>query len=94
MEFWKMHGLGNDFIFLDHFSLNSGAFNYPELARQLCHRQFGVGGDGLILVLPSAVAAARMRILIPMVQKRKCAATGSAVLPVLSLKRAIPGPIP
>ncbi len=62
MEFWKMHGLGNDFIFLDHFSLNSGAFNYPELARQLCHRQVGVGGDGLILVLPSAVAAARMRI--------------------------------
>jgi diaminopimelate epimerase (EC 5.1.1.7) len=65
MEFWKMHGLGNDFIFLDHFSMTAGDFNYPELAQQLCHRQFGVGGDGLILVLPSAIADARMRIFNP-----------------------------
>jgi diaminopimelate epimerase len=65
MEFWKMHGLGNDFIFLDHFSMSAGAFNYPQLAQRLCHRQFGVGGDGLILVLPSAVADARMRVFNP-----------------------------
>jgi diaminopimelate epimerase len=65
MEFWKMHGLGNDFIFLDHFSMTAGDFNFPELAQKLCHRQFGVGGDGLILVLPSTVADARMRIYNP-----------------------------
>lgn len=66
MEFIKMHGLGNDFVFIDHFhrqpAEGQGEGNYTELARQLCHRQFGVGGDGLIAVLPSQVADAKMRI--------------------------------
>ena len=62
MEFWKMHGLGNDFIFLDHFSAGANDFDYPLLARKLCQRKFGIGADGLILVLPSTAAAARMRI--------------------------------
>ena len=64
MEFTKMHGLGNDFIFIDHFQKHDLAetSNYPELARRLCHRQFGVGGDGLIVVLPSEQADAKMRI--------------------------------
>lgn len=69
MEIIKMHGLGNDFVFVDHFhnSMNQDASEktYPELARKLCHRQFGVGGDGLIVVLPSEVADARMRIFNP-----------------------------
>ncbi|WP_407307533.1 diaminopimelate epimerase [Desulfosporosinus sp. SB140] len=64
MEFVKMHGLGNDFVFLDHFSVTlDGNVDYPELARKLCHRQFGVGGDGLVVILPSKVADARMRII-------------------------------
>ncbi|KGK90461.1 diaminopimelate epimerase [Desulfosporosinus sp. HMP52] len=64
MEFIKMQGLGNDFVFLDRFSVSDedGTEDYPELARKLCHRQFGIGGDGLIVVLPSKVADARMRI--------------------------------
>jgi len=62
MEFIKMHGLGNDFVFLDHFSVSDEDVDYPELARKLCHRQFGIGGDGLVVVLPSNVADARMRI--------------------------------
>jgi len=59
-----MHGLGNDFVFIDHFDKQSEEKqpDYPELARKLCHRQFGVGGDGLIVVLSSQVADARMRI--------------------------------
>jgi len=61
MNFIKMHGLGNDFICLDHF-LFPPAADYSELALRLCHRQFGVGGDGLIAVLPSDKADARMRI--------------------------------
>ncbi len=64
MEIVKMHGLGNDFVFIDHFQGAPAELpDYPELARKLCHRQFGVGGDGLIMVLPSAKADARMRIL-------------------------------
>lgn len=66
MEIVKMHGLGNDFVFIDHFhSLpkdKDAGEGYPELAQKLCHRQFGIGGDGLIAVLPSQVADARMRI--------------------------------
>lgn len=61
MEFIKMHGLGNDFVFLDHFSI-SPQVDYSTLARKLCHRQFGVGGDGLVILLPSNIADARMRI--------------------------------
>ncbi|EGW37152.1 diaminopimelate epimerase [Desulfosporosinus sp. OT] len=62
MEFVKMHGLGNDFVFLDHFSVVSDV-DYSELAIKLCHRQFGIGGDGLVVILPSEVADARMRII-------------------------------
>ena len=66
MEIVKMQGLGNDFIFVDHFhnqpNIGDTEGAYPELAQKLCHRQFGVGGDGLIAVLPSQVADARMRI--------------------------------
>ena len=65
MEFIKMHGLGNDFVFLDHFSVSDEDVDYPELARKLCHRQFGIGGDGLAVILPSNVADARMRIFNP-----------------------------
>ncbi len=61
MEFVKMHGLGNDFVFLDHFSV-SPATDYPALARRLCDRHFGIGADGLIAILPSEAADARMRI--------------------------------
>lgn len=61
MEFTKMHGLGNDFIFIDQFSF-SRELDYPAFTRQVCHRQFGVGGDGIIVVLPSAIADAKMRI--------------------------------
>jgi len=62
MEFIKMHGLGNDFVFLDHFSVAADK-DYSELAKKLCHRQFGIGGDGLVVILPSEVADARMRII-------------------------------
>jgi len=64
MKFIKMHGLGNDFVFLDHFSVTEDE-DYSKLAKQLCHRQFGVGGDGLAVILPSKVADARMRIFNP-----------------------------
>ena len=62
MKFIKMHGLGNDFVFLDHFSVAKDE-DYLKLAKKLCHRQFGIGGDGLIVILSSEVADARMRII-------------------------------
>lgn len=59
-----MHGLGNDFVVLDHFNAHP-EMDYPELARKLCHRQFGIGADGLLVVLPSNQAEVRMRIFNP-----------------------------
>ncbi len=63
MRFTKMHGAGNDYIYVDCFSENLDAVDIPELARRVSHRHFGVGGDGLILIRPSNIADARMQML-------------------------------
>jgi diaminopimelate epimerase len=61
MRFTKMHGIGNDYVYVDCF--REGLPDDPaELARRIADRHFGVGGDGLILICPSQVAAARMRM--------------------------------
>ncbi len=61
MQFTKMHGAGNDYVFVDCFSEPMPA-NPGELARVISHRHFGVGSDGLILICPSEVADVRMRM--------------------------------
>jgi len=61
MNFIKMHGAGNDYIYVDCFA-QSVPSNLPELSRQISHRRFGVGGDGLILIRPSQVADVRMQM--------------------------------
>ncbi len=61
MRFVKMQGTGNDFIVVDCFD-QSAPQDPGALARRLCPRRHAVGADGLILVLPSDVAVARMRI--------------------------------
>ena len=51
IDFWKMHGIGNDFILLDDRDRTIEThLAYPELAQRLCHRKFGIGADGIILV--------------------------------------------
>ncbi len=61
LSFIKMHGLGNDYIYIDRFT-ESASFDPVVLARLLSDRHRGIGGDGLILVEPSDKAAARMRM--------------------------------
>ena len=61
LSFIKMHGLGNDYIYIDRFT-ESASFDPAALARLLADRHRGIGGDGLILVEPSDKAAARMRM--------------------------------
>ncbi|MGE0608079.1 MAG: diaminopimelate epimerase [Pirellulales bacterium] len=61
MRFTKMHGLGNDYVYVDCFSQPPPA-DPPRLARQMADRHFGIGGDGLILICPSQQADARMRM--------------------------------
>ncbi|MDT8440688.1 MAG: diaminopimelate epimerase [Desulfuromonadales bacterium] len=60
MRFTKMHGAGNDYIYIDGGS--EQVTEPADLARKLSDRHFGVGGDGLILILPSESADLRMRI--------------------------------
>ena len=60
MRFTKMHGLGNDYVFVNCFDQ---AIDDPAaLAQTVSDRHFGVGGDGLILITPSSKADAGMRI--------------------------------
>ncbi|XZE55379.1 diaminopimelate epimerase [Planctomycetaceae bacterium SH139] len=61
IHFTKMHGAGNDYVYVDCFNDPTPA-DPVELARQIADRRFGVGGDGLILIMPSDVADARMRM--------------------------------
>ncbi|MGM0502588.1 MAG: diaminopimelate epimerase [Bacillota bacterium] len=65
MKFTKMHGLGNDFVLLN--CLEETVENPSELAQDMCDRNFGIGADGLVLVLPSELEEAdfRMRIFNP-----------------------------
>jgi diaminopimelate epimerase len=61
MRFTKMHGIGNDYVYVDCFAEPMPA-DPAELSRKIADRHFGVGGDGLILICPSQVADARMRM--------------------------------
>ncbi|MFO0788919.1 MAG: diaminopimelate epimerase [Pirellulales bacterium] len=61
MRFTKMHGAGNDYIYVDCFA-QKVPDNIPELARKVSDRHFGIGSDGLILICPSARADAEMRM--------------------------------
>lgn len=62
MRFTKMHGIGNDYVYVDCFR-NPLPADPAELARKVSDRHFGIGGDGLILICPSDNGAdARMRM--------------------------------
>ncbi len=60
MKFYKMHGIGNDYIYFD---CTKEEIDKPEkLAVRLSDRHFGIGGDGIILLCRSAVADFKMRM--------------------------------
>ena len=60
MKFTKMHGTGNDYIYVNGFE--EKLENPSEAAVKLSDRRFGIGSDGLILILPSDVADCRMEM--------------------------------
>jgi diaminopimelate epimerase len=61
MRFTKMHGLGNDYVYVDCVNGPAPA-NPAEVARKVSDRHFGIGSDGLILIGKSEIADARMRM--------------------------------
>ena len=60
MRFWKYHGLGNDFIIINNMEDKTPMDG--KTAEKLCHRRFGIGADGVILVEQSAQADIKMII--------------------------------
>lgn len=66
LYFTKMHGAGNDYVYIDALgtptSVELSDIDLPDLAKRISDRHFGVGGDGLIAILPSANADFRMRM--------------------------------
>ncbi len=61
MKFTKMHGLGNDFVFVDGFSVKVP--DPQRLAVEICDRRTGVGADGLTIIMPSGKADFRMHYI-------------------------------
>ena len=60
IPFTKMHGCGNDYIYINCFE---HSIEHPEqLSKVISDRHFGIGGDGIVLICPSDVADAKMRM--------------------------------
>jgi diaminopimelate epimerase len=60
LNFFKYHGCGNDYVYVDCFKTEIK--NPSNLAKKISNRRYGIGSDGLILMCPSEVADAKMRI--------------------------------
>lgn len=64
MKFTKMQGIGNDFILINLIKTKLSE-DYSTLAKRVCDRHFGIGADGLILLLPSNFVELRARFFNP-----------------------------
>ncbi|GAI45546.1 unnamed protein product, partial [marine sediment metagenome] len=62
MNFTKLQGAGNDFVLVEADKVRR---DWPRLAIAMCQRHFGIGGDGLLLLLPSDKANLHMRVFNP-----------------------------
>lgn len=60
MKFTKMQGAGNDYVYVNCFE--EQVVNPEQVAIKVSNRNFGIGSDGLILIMPSQVADVRMRM--------------------------------
>ncbi|MGC6450984.1 MAG: diaminopimelate epimerase [Pirellulaceae bacterium] len=61
MKFTKMHGAGNDYVYVNAFQ-EAIPEDLPALSIAMSHRHFGIGADGLIVIHPSEIADARMQM--------------------------------
>ncbi|MCM1425808.1 MAG: diaminopimelate epimerase [Eubacterium sp.] len=62
MKFTKMHGCGNDYIYINGFEEKIATEEKPELVRKISDRHFGIGGDGAIFINPSHEADFEMEM--------------------------------
>ena len=86
MNFTKIQGTGNDFILVEA----SGAeYDWSPVAIAMCDRHFGIGSDGLLLLLPSAIADFQMRIFNPDGSEAKTCGNGLRCLARYVLERGL-----
>ena len=62
LEFFKMHGSGNDYILIDNRYSKIEEEELAKLAKKFCTRRFSVGSDGLLLLYESSIGDVKMRI--------------------------------
>ena len=62
IEFTKMHGIGNDYIYIDCTENELEVKDLPEFTRKVSDRHFGIGADGVILIEKSKYADFKMRM--------------------------------
>lgn len=62
LHFTKMHGCGNDYIYINGFAEKIAGEQKPELVRRLSDRHFGIGGDGVIFINPAQEADFEMEM--------------------------------
>ena len=60
LEFTKMQAAGNDYIYIDGFHRNVDIESIKPYIKYICDRNFGIGSDGVIFILPSDIAVAKM----------------------------------
>ncbi|MSQ28560.1 MAG: diaminopimelate epimerase [Dehalococcoidia bacterium] len=89
MKFTKMHGTGNDFVMVDGRALPQR--DWARLAQAVCDRHFGIGADGLILLLPSENADLRMRMWNPDGSESEMCGNGIRCFTKLALDEGIVG---
>lgn len=90
MNFSKLQATGNDFILLEARNMER---DWSKLARDMCHRQFGIGADGLILVIDSDIANLKMRLFNPDGSEAEVSGNGLRCFAKYVIDRKIaPGP--
>ena len=89
MDFTKMQGAGNDFILVETGSVDQ---NWSQIAIAMCNRHFGIGGDGLLLLLPSDKADFQMRVFNPDGSEAEACGNGLRCLAKYSLYKGLANP--
>jgi diaminopimelate epimerase len=56
IKYFKYHALGNDFLILDLLDKGSAGLDFNDLSLKICHRRFGAGGDGILVLTGSDMA--------------------------------------
>jgi diaminopimelate epimerase len=86
MRFTKLQGSGNDFVLVE---ADEAQRDWSQLALAMCDRHFGIGADGLLLVLPSAVADFKMRVFDPDGSEARACGNGLICLVEYALKKGL-----